>query len=87
MDEFGSAEPAADTVAVLPIGPNQSGAVTMMSNDAEVPLARDATVQVTVPLDSVQPASAETNVTVAGSVSEMVMTLAVSGPLLVAVSV
>ena len=87
LDEFGSAESTAETVAVLPIGPNQLGAVTMMSNDAEAPLARDATVQVTVPLAFTHPASAETNTTPAGSGSEMATVVAVSGPLLVAVSV
>jgi len=87
LPETESAELAAETVAVFEIVPAVLGAVTMMSNAADAPLTSDATVQVTVPLASAQSTLAETNVTPAGSGSEITTVVAVAGPLFVAVSV
>src|SRR5262249_31070724 len=79
--ESGSASFAA-TLAVLLIFPAAVGVTSIctleLAETAMLPIA-----QVTVPDASLQPGLAETNVTVAGSVSVTVTPVASSGPLLV----
>ena len=82
-----NSELLAETVAVFAMLPAVPGAVVTMSKAAVAPLAREDAVQVTVPLLSAQPVSAETKTTPVGSGSEMVTLVAASGPLLVAVRV
>src|ERR1700730_13866128 len=60
---------SAFTVAVFVIVPAVAGVVTLMVNVALAPLARLATVQVTVPAEFVHPVLAETKVTPAGRVA------------------
>ena len=68
-------------VSVEPVLP----AVTVTSKLRDAPEARLPTVQVTTPASCVQPALAETNVELDGSVSVTVTPVAAAGPLLVAV--
>jgi len=85
---FGSVGLVADTVAVFVIVPvADAGTDTVIVNVALPPLARLATVQVTVPELFEQPELADTNVTPLGSVSVTVTPLAAFGPLLCTASV
>jgi len=86
---FGSVGLVADTLAVLVIEFAVVGelSVTVIENVASAPLARLATVQVTVPELFEQPELADTNVTPLGSASVTVTPLAAFGPLLCTASV
>ena len=88
LPAVGSGGLAAETLAVLEMVPNSTGAVTVMVNCTDAAFASEAIVHVTVtPEAAPQPAPEETKVTDEGKVSVTVTVAAVSGPLLVTVMV
>ena len=73
----------AETDAVFVRSLPELPATTVIERDVEAPAASAPMAHVTVPADSVQPGSADTNVALPGGGSTTATTVASAGPLLV----